>query len=182
MALRTAGAVRSPPRLSAVGHPTTRQTIAGREITLNSRDYPGSLEGEVLEILLDTARSRAFAVKAHVPPNRELVAALPGDAAARVLHYERLFAPNANTLAAMREPAPRTGPVSAAILEEKRPQNLSQPERDRLSAPEMKLVDAHISKGIVVAIGYAPFPRKPELASGASADVPATRGCPLSRP
>jgi len=179
--------------LSAVGHPTARQATAGRAITLNDRDNPGSLEGEVLQILLDAARSQTFAVKAHVPPNRELAAALAGgdarsvylirhpadvvrsslaygedcrragrdepyanfyrseDAAAfvepfidwaerwlalggaaRVLRYERLFAADENTLAAIHELAPDTDPVAAGILEDMRPQKLSQPERDRL--------------------------------------------------
>ncbi len=179
--------------LSAIGHPTARQATAARPITLNERDNPGSLEGRVLGILLDAARSNTFAVKAHVPPNRELVAALGGGgarsaflirhpadvvrsslaygefcrragrdepyadfyrtedaaafvepfvdwaerwlalgSAARVIRYEYLFATDENTLAAIHELAPDTDPVAAEILEDMRPRNLSQPERDWL--------------------------------------------------
>ncbi|MFI5022498.1 MAG: hypothetical protein ACHQRJ_12695 [Alphaproteobacteria bacterium] len=196
--------------LSAVGHPTARQATAGRPITLNDRDNPGSLEGEVLQILLDAARSQTFAVKAHVPSNRELVAALRGstaravflirhpadvvrsslaygedcrragreepyanfyraeDAAAfvepfvtwaerwlalggagRVIRYEHLFAADENILAAIHELAPDTDSVAAEILEDMGPQNLSQPERDRLRVNLVRRPD--IGDGVAAA-------------------------------
>src|ERR1700753_1155123 len=66
--------------LSALGHPTPH-AAAGHRVTLNAYANPGALGGINLERLLEAAQSHTFAVKAHVPPNDELLAVLrAGDA------------------------------------------------------------------------------------------------------
>ena len=69
--------------LSLLGHPTPHVAV-GRHVTLNDYANPGALSGINLERLLDAARSQTFAIKAHVPPNEELLAALRTGAARMV--------------------------------------------------------------------------------------------------
>jgi hypothetical protein len=61
--------------LSLLEHPTPHEA-AGHLVTLNAYANPGALHGLNLERLLEAARSRTFAIKAHVPPNDELMAVL----------------------------------------------------------------------------------------------------------
>lgn len=61
--------------LSLLSHPTAHQA-AGHLVTLNDYANPGALYRLNLERLLAAARSQTFAIKAHVPPNAELLTAL----------------------------------------------------------------------------------------------------------
>src|ERR1700693_3163794 len=67
--------------LCAVGEPSPHQALAGRSITLNRRANPGALDGPKLAALVEAAQSQSFAVKAHVPPNPELLEAVERDQA-----------------------------------------------------------------------------------------------------
>jgi hypothetical protein len=62
--------------LCRLGYPTPHEALANWPLTLNPRANPGALDGTNLRTLLAAAEAQTLAVKAHVPPNRELLAAL----------------------------------------------------------------------------------------------------------
>jgi len=178
--------------LSLLGHPTPH-VAAGRHVTLNDYANPGALDSTNLERLLEAARGQTFAIKAHVPPNEALLAALragearmaylirhpadivtsslafaenrrsrgddtpynalrlPREAAdfvapwvdeaeawlamglpAAIRRYEALYASDASICAALHDLWPETATVSARALDEMRPAQLSEAERDYL--------------------------------------------------
>jgi hypothetical protein len=70
--------------LISLGYPDAHTAVRGFPVQLGRRTNPGALSGTTLSALLDAARDRTFVIKAHVPPNPELLEAIGNGKAAAI--------------------------------------------------------------------------------------------------
>src|SRR5262249_42360480 len=70
--------------LAAAGPWRWPVALADAAVSVNDRANPGDIDGENLAALLRAAASRSFAIKAHRPPNPDLLEALRQDRARTV--------------------------------------------------------------------------------------------------